>query len=382
MPLYIPDPDADPTQLVEDLARALTNIYNGIEVRLQQEIARRLYRGLDIYADLFTRLRALGELDDFTAAVLGQIDTDALARNIIATAFEAGTAAAVSQLGLARHLPRELGITTTAQNAAAALAMDLTNKLEDLHLRILRYPADAFQAIVAQYTPQVLVGGASLRTLERATVQAFLAEGITNFPDAAGRRWRIGSYAEMATRTATMRAWQDAGIERMRQSGITAVDVVIGRSGCERCSAWRGKTLSIDGVVGSVVMPHAITGEMVVVHIDDTLDHARSTGFQHPNCRCRVIAHLPGLRPRPDATTFDPKRSKDQERLRMLERRVREAKREAALAPDAAAQASARKDIRDAQAAIREHVAETGLLRRNHREQLHFADGGTKNPRG
>lgn len=381
MPLYVPDPAADPLQLVEDLGRAIADIYAGIEVRLQQELARRLYAGLEVYPDLLTRLRAIAELDDYTRRLLAAVDTDALARNLIATAFEAGTAAAVAQLGLAQHLPPSLGLTTTSQNAAAALAFDLTNKLEDLHLRILRYPSDAYQRLVAQYTPQTLVGGASLRVTERNTVAAFLREGIREFIDVSDRRWRIGTYTEMATRTAAMRAWQDAGIYRMQQSGIYAVDVVIGRSACRRCHAWANTTLSTNGAVGNVVMPHAITGELVTVHIDATLEYARSQGFQHPNCRCRCIAHLPGLRQRPDATTFDPKRSKDQERLRLLERRVRNAKRELATAPDPIAAARARKDISDAQADIREHVKDTGLLRRNYREQLHFADGGTANPR-
>jgi hypothetical protein len=382
MPIYVQDPEIAAATLVEELGAIIADIYNGIEIRLQQDLARRIRRAMDVYPELPERLRAITELQQLAADQIARYAPPQLAEELIRLAAEAGSAAAVARLALAPRLPRSLGLTPTSVNAAAMLALDLRNRFEDVNRRILRYPDDAYKEIVARLAPDMLVGGQSLALTQRRIIQNFLREGVTGFVDVSGRRWRIGSYTEMATRTATMRAWQDAGLARMGASGITLVDVVVGRTACKHCAPWAGRVLSTGGHTGWVEVEHATEDRTVRVFVHATVDQARATHFQHPNCRCILVAHLPGLSVPQDATTWDPEASKAQERQRLLERRVRAAKRDAALAGDPAELANAKADIREAQATIREHIAETGLLRRNYREQLHFADGGTVNPRG
>lgn len=125
------------------------------------------------------------------------------------------------------------------------------------------------------------------------------------------------------------------------------------------------------GPTGDVLAMHAITAEPTVLHVDATLTEWRASGAGHPNCRCVLVPGLPGG---PDPTrysTWDKQKEQDREKLRELERDVRQAKRDGDEAR-----------IGEAQAELRRHVRETGITRRGYREQLPFADGGDLNPRG
>ncbi|RLP68361.1 hypothetical protein D9V30_10250 [Mycetocola reblochoni] len=374
MPQFLPNPDVDPAQLIEDLAAALASHYTGIEARLQAELARRLRKGLEQYPDLTERARVMKELDAEARAALGGTNARTLAASVISIATAQGTVAAADWLDLAKHLPRTVGYTTTSANAGLMLTMDLANKLEALHLRILRYPSDEYQRIVAAISPDILGGTSTLRVTQAQIVSKFLSEGITGFVDRADRRWRIGSYAEMATRTAVNRAWSDAGVYRMQQSGINLVTPSVAVDACERCSAWAGKTLSTDGVTGVRLVQHALEDRMVSVAVDATLEEARAAGLQHPNCRDTMLPVMPGL-PAPPVSAADPAKAEARDKLRALEREVRSAKRDEVTAPTPAARAEARAAVLEAQADVREHVKRTGVTRRNYREQLHFSDG-------
>lgn len=377
MVAYVPDPDRSPAQLVEDLGRDITDLYEGVEMRLLLELRRRLARNLEIYPTLTERLNTVRELNASAARELRGVDGQNLAERIIQVATESGTQAAAAMLAPARFLPRPtgFGLTPASVNAALALRLDLTSKFDQLNQRILRFESDAYQRVVAQISPDVLMGTATLQVTQKAIVQRFLSEGITGFVDKANRNWRVGSYAEMATRTATKRAWQDAAISQMQDAGVSIVSIFGSNAPCPRCAPWRGTILSTDGTTGDVTIPDAITGQPFTIHIDGTLDDARNAGWDHPSCKCSVVGYLPGVTTLQSKDDFDPDAYKDQERLRALERQVRQSKRDAALALDPRAAAEAQADVRATQKKIREHVAKTGVSRRSYREQLAFADG-------
>lgn len=274
MPVYVQDPEIAASTLVEELGAIIADICNGIEIRLQQDLARRIRHAMDVYPELPERLRAITELQQLAADQIARYAPPQLAEELIRLAAEAGTAAAVTRLALAPRLPRSLGLTPSSVNAAAMLALDLRNRFEDVNRRILRYPDDAYKEIVARLAPDMLVGGQSLALTQRRIIQNFLREGVTGFVDVSGRRWRIGSYTEMATRTATMRAWQDAGLARMVSSGITLVDVVVGRTACKHCR--RGRACELG--------EHATTTPTVGAH------HRQSDGRGYRPCDRAAIA--------------------------------------------------------------------------------------------
>src|SRR5690606_16035832 len=96
--------------------------------------------------------------------------------------------------------------------AVGALALSLQSRLEILNQRITRYPQDVYQHIVSLTAPTTLLGVTTSLVQQQETVRRFLREGVDAFVDRAGRTWRIGSYAEMAGRTAVARAYTDASV--------------------------------------------------------------------------------------------------------------------------------------------------------------------------
>jgi len=398
--LYVPDTEISSDDLIDDLGRVLSERYQNAEDELIREIATRAYRDVDLQAALRAaneadqdglryainrnrqlaelaghRARTLRELQTLAVQAVGRIRDEDLAQEVIDTATERGEAEAAARLGMARKLPRTTALTGTASQATAQLAVSLQSRLEELNLRITRFPADAYQRIVSLTTPNVLLGATTQTLAQRDAVQRFLAEGITGFQDAAGRNWRIGTYAEMAGRTSVARAYNDAGMWRMQQSGITLVTPVGSQSSCPRCAPWVGKTLSTDGTTGTVTLTNLAGDGEVTITIDGTVEGARAGGIGHPNCTHKFVAVIAGF-PNPQAGfKYDEAADKARERQREIEVEIRAAKRDLSVAGTPAATAEAKADVKAAQAKLREHLEATGRKRNSKREQLAFADG-------
>jgi hypothetical protein len=398
--LYVADTQISADDLIDDLGRVLAERYQGAEDELIREIAQRAYRDLNLQEALrvaqeadraglryaINRNRQLAELAGHRAQtlrdlhakalqVVGRVRDENLAQEIIDTASERGEAEAAARLGMAKKLPRTTTLTGSANQAVAEVALSLQSRLEDLHLRITRFPTDAYQRIVSMTSPNVILGATTQTLAQRETVQRFLAEGITGFQDESGRNWRIGSYAEMAGRTSVARAFNDAGMWRMQQTGLNLVTPVGSLSSCARCAPWVGKTLSTDGTTGTVVLPHSSQEGSVTIRIDGTVDQARAAGLGHPNCTHKFVAVIPGFKNPQAGFKYDESAEKARERQRAIEVEIRAAKRDLSVAATPAAEREARQDIKAAQAKLREHLAATGRKRNSKREQLAFADG-------
>lgn len=413
MALFVPNPDADSVEeIIEQLSLELARAYRDIEDTLIREIAERAARDMRLAGELPTaragagltvaerrrqnrilaelaahRARAARELQGVAVAMIERLRVSGMVEQIIEIAAREGEAAAAAQLRFAARqaiasvgLPGIAGgittLTGTATQAAAMVALSLQSQLETLNQRITRYPQDAYQRIVALHSPSTLMGVTTSRQQQAAAVQRFLSEGITGFEDRAGRRWTIGAYAEMAGRTSVNRAYNDASVWRMQQSGLNLVTVVRGIDSCRKCAAWAGKILSTDGTApGDYPMPHATNESTVTVHVDATVEAARAGGLFHPNCRCRLVPYFPGLTVPQADTTYDPAAEKERAEQRSLEREIRAAKRREASAMTDTDRRRAARDVREAQADMRAFISRTGRHRQSYREQLHFADG-------
>lgn len=400
MALFVPNPERESVEeLIEELSVYLSSRYRDAEDVLIQEVAKRAIRDYQLAALLPTapggmgmtaaerraRNRVLAELNAHRAAAARELQAIAMqivsdlrredfAKRVIGIATTEGEAAAAAAL---RFTGRAFTpIAGTSVQAVAMVALSLESRLEVLNQRLTRYPQDAHQRIVALYSPNTLLGVTTSRVQQASAVQRFLAEGITGFVDKANRRWTIGSYAEMAGRTTVNRAFNDAGIWRMGQSGIHLVTVVRGLDSCKRCAAWAGKILSTDGTpAGPRILPHATRSESVTVNVAGTVEEARAAGWGHPNCRCRLVAYSPGLTVPQGDTTYDEEAEKERADQRALEREIRSAKRRKASAMTDTDRRKAAQDVRAAQAEMRDFIGRTGRNRQSYREQLHFADG-------
>jgi hypothetical protein len=379
---FVPLTGVAPADLFEDLARDVVEGYRAAEASTLRRIQRAIDRQLtDPTAIPDPRL--FEELEQIRAAIASTEAADRrlgldpnLADDAVSTAVAEGSAAAAERLGLVNVFPTAGPLTATSASAVVQVALDLRSSLDDVKQRILRFEDDAYRRIVARSLPEVLLGTTYSIDQQRNTVARWLSEGIPGFVDKGGRRWSTGAYVEMATRTGFSRAYTEATIHRQQQVGIELVTVVVGASACRSCAQWIGAILSTTGQTGTVELPHATTGKPTSVRIRSTLAHARATSHLNgPNCRCIVVAYLPGLAIPAGATAYDPEKEAARDRQRELERRLRRDKTRLALSPDEDEQARLRGRIRSTQAELRAHIAEHDLPRKAYREQPAWAGG-------
>lgn len=377
MAVYVPD-DRD---ALDRLVAQLVELYATAERRLQASLAAQMRAGLEVDPVHPERALRLGELQTEAQRVARWLaaSTPEVLDRILATAAERGTEAALHELAEAHGYTITPGqsparpaptVALTGAGAAATIRADLSNALEDVTRRVLRYPDDVYRRVIGATATEVVLGTGTTRTAQQAAWNRLLDQGVTGFTDRAGRRWQLTSYVEMATRAATRRAFDDAKVGSLQEAGVDLVSVVVGYDSCERCARWSGRILrTTPGPTGRVTLERADGDGEVTVRIDGTLDEAKAAGWRHPNCTCTTVAYLPGLSVVQDATTHDPEAEANRARLRYLEREVRKAKSEAGFALDDDDRRHANARVRELQARIRELVDETGLIRQRHREQ-------------
>jgi hypothetical protein len=389
---FVPLTGVAPADLFEDLSRDVVEAYRAAEASTLRRIQRAIDRQLETMDedDVLPDPRLQEELEQIRAAIRNTEAADArlgldpnLVDDAVSTAVAEGSAAAADRIGLIDVFPKGGPLTATAASSVVQVALDLRSSLSDVKQRILRFEDDAYRRIVARSLPEVLLGTTYSIDQQRNTVARWLSEGIPGFVDKGGRQWSTGAYVEMATRTGFSRAYTEATVYRQQQVGLDLVTVVVGASACRSCAQWIGAILSTSGQTGTVVLPHATTGKPTTVRIRSTLAHARATSHLNgPNCRCIVVAYLPGLSIPAGATAHDPEKEAARDRQRELERRLRRDKTRLALSPDEDEQARLRGRIRGTQAELREHIAKHDLPRKAYREQPAWAGGDPKRANG
>ncbi|WP_042170107.1 phage minor capsid protein [Streptomyces sp. NBRC 110035] len=363
--------------MAEDLAAAVAKLYEQAELALVEKVTKALAEGLDSPRWAELKLAALGNLQTAIEEIIAVLQADAAGamHQAVAEAYERGQQAAIIELGAVATGPA-LAAAEALPSAPAVdrLAAALVRETGPVHLRILRAGMDVYRQVIAEASSAPLLGAQTRRQAAGRALQQFADKGVTGFVDRAGRSWNMASYVEMATRSAVGRAAVEAHTDRLAAAGIELVVVSDAPEECDRCKRWEGKVLRRDGASGegTVEVEHATEDErMVTVKVAGSLPEARAAGLMHPNCRHSVSIYLPGLTrpagPKKDRTRATYEQSQQQ---RYLERQVRAWKRRAAAAIDDDQRKAANAKVRAYQGRIRELVAETGLPRKSHREQL------------
>jgi hypothetical protein len=361
--------------MAEDLAAAVSTLYEQAELALIEKVTRALAEGLNspLWTDL--KLAAIGNLRTAIEEIIAvlQVDAAGAIHQAVADAYDRGQQAAVAELGALAVGPA-LAAAEALPAAAAVdrLAAALVQETGPAHVRMLRTALDVYRQVIAEASSAPLLGATTRREAAARALAKFANKGVTGFVDRTGRAWNLTSYVEMATRSAVGRAAVQAHTDRLAAAGIELVVVSDAPEECPRCKPWEGKVLRREGPSGAgvVELEHATEdGRMVRVRVAGSLPEARAAGLMHPNCRHSVSIYLPGLtRPRPKPPSRATYEQTQQQRY--LERQIRAWKRRAAGAVDDAARTRANAKVREYQGRVRELVAETGLPRKSRREQL------------
>jgi len=346
----------------EGLANPVVAVYADAERYLLQRIGEALARGID--APRWAEEQLL-QYQLLQAQLDGYLSTaDAAAQQQLAvalgTAYNRGQAGAETDLAeLVRRGITGYRAQLTGLPAIERLVNETAGKLDSLHSNVLRAVGDQFRDIVQQSVSPALLGLKTRRQVTQDALNRMAAAGITGFTDVRGREWSLSAYAEMATRSATARAAVLGHTDRLQAAGQDLVMVSDAPQECRLCRPWEGKVLSITGRITSGVG----------FEIAGTLDQAMAAGFMHPGCRHSTSLYQHGIT-KPLHGTADPQGDRDRQHLRYLERQVRAAKRQEAVALDPQAKARARRRVRDYQARIKHHTDTTTAKRQRDREQL------------
>lgn len=188
---------------------------------------------------------------------------------------------------------------------------------------ILRYQEDIYRKTIFRAAAQYNMGGKTLWQAVDAATHDFLAAGIHNIRYKDGRQVNIASYAEMALRTANLRANIQGEAAKRDEWGICTVKMSSHGSACPKCILWQGKVY-YDDVFGSVEVPK--DGKYPL------LSTAIEGGALHPNCKNGVSTWFEGVNKPPEEMTEEEikeanRRYDLEQKQRYCERNVRKYKR-------------------------------------------------------
>lgn len=336
--------------LAEQAAR-IRNLYGEAEIILLNRVAKRVARGITDPGWTEAKLvevQALG----YEARVATKGLEPALAReldDILVRSYERG---AVSAGGAPFQgvLPRTHVAAVQALYSSVMSDFRITNNV------ILRRTLDIYRSVVAESSALAVAGIETRRQVTQRALDRWAMHGIRGFTDTRGRQWDLGSYSEMATRSAITNAHLEGRLGTFRGLGFELFVVSGGQSSCPLCNEWAGMVLSEN--------PHP--------EAQGTLSQARSSGLFHPNCGHSINLYSRGYSSEP-MTTKDKEQAaveyEQRQQQRALERHVREWKRRDAVAISPEAHGKARAKVREYQGALRQHTARTGDRRLYYREQ-------------
>ena len=376
---------------VAPLARAVGEVYEQAELELLRLVAREVERsaagiptpeGLvprEVQAQAVARLNAGGRriVDRLIRAGLDLI------RRALGFGYTEGIRQADRELSRWLDQQADDYRSPVPTAALAAFTRDLAGMQQNRRLSILRDVEDAYRDAVARTVVPHATGARWDRMgMARAAMRDLADRGIGSFTDRSGRTWQLPSYIEMATRTAAARVMVQAQTDRLASVGEQYVYVSNHLQECERCRPYEHRVLAISptGRTGQVEMNHALGEGTVTVEVVATLQEARLRGLMHPSCRHTVSLMVAGVtKLEPDrAKLADEQGDRDRQKLRYLERQVRHWRRREAAAVTPAERREARDTAAAYQARIRQHVADTGLMRQAYRERPDLGMAGER----
>jgi hypothetical protein len=368
-------------QRVDELAAAVADVYREGETALLRTVTDRLDAGHDGPTEWqASRLAQLGALRTAASRIVTAMTFtgNREVRAAVAAGYRAGRADGVAELAeqlVGPHAAHAARVTGAAARRGAlavhALADAAVAELRPIHAAILPEVERAYRQAIAGAAARRLTGATSTREAAQAAWAALNRDGITGYTDTSGRRWRLHTWVEMATRTAVGRAAVHGQVDELTAGGIRLVSVDDLPGECWRCRPYEHRVLALWGATGVQHVPHARTGELVPVDVVATLDEAMLAGFMHPNCRHTIRAYYPGVSMLiKRGRTADPEGEAAIERQRAIERHLRYWREQevAALTPAGRQAAAARVASWDAE--ITAHVAAHGLTRKRYREHI------------
>ena len=218
-------------------------------------------------------------------------------------------------------LKRESGLSAgffqTNQKRLDALMNAVEHDMKTAQTAVLRYANDQYRKIIFQ--SQVAASSGAI-TYEKAVDMAasdFLKNGINCITYSNGAVHNIVSYADMAVRTASKRAYLMGEGQKRQEWGISTVILNKRFNACPLCMPFEGKVLIDDVWSGgsSKDGPYPL------------MSSAMAAGLYHPNCKDKHSTYFEGISSKPESRYYEEKPVIKERQL--IENKLNHAKRQA-----------------------------------------------------
>lgn len=218
-------------------------------------------------------------------------------------------------------LKRERGLSAgffqTNQKRLDALMNAVEHDMKTAQTAVLRYANDQYRKIIFQ--SQVAASSGAL-TYEKAVDMAtsdFLKKGINCITYSNGAVHNIVSYADMAVRTASKRAYLMGEGQKRQEWGVSTVILNKRFNACPLCMPFEGKVFIDDVWSGgsSKDGPYPL------------MSSAMAAGLYHPNCKDKHSTYFEGISSKPESRYYEEKPVIKERQL--IENKLNHAKRQA-----------------------------------------------------
>lgn len=218
-------------------------------------------------------------------------------------------------------LKRERGLSAgffqTNQKRLDALMNAVEHDMKTAQTAVLRYANDQYRKIIFQ--SQVAASSGAL-TYEKAVDMAtsdFFKNGINCITYSNGAVHNIVSYADMAVRTASKRAYLMGEGQKRQEWGVSTVILNKRFNACPLCMPFEGKVLIDDVWSGGSEKdgPYPL------------MSSAMAAGLYHPNCKDKHSTYFEGISSKPESRYYEEKPVIKERQL--IENKLNHAKRQA-----------------------------------------------------
>lgn len=226
-----------------------------------------------------------------------------------------------------------------------------------------RAQMDAAQQILNEQTGAVVLGTKSYTSATRKAISQMIDSGLTGFIDRAGHNWTPEAYVSMDIGTTMHNTYVRSAFNRNEDYGNDLVYPGIKATSRPLCYPWQGKVLSTANRSGYVT---DLSGNEVRIYAISETTYGEPAGIWGINCGHSCNVFVPGLSTvRGDVPEKDgnDERYSESQQQRYLERQVRYAKRDAAVAKaskDTETFEKSAQRVKQRNAALDSFLSETG----------------------
>lgn len=218
-------------------------------------------------------------------------------------------------------LKRERGLSAgffqTNQKRLDALMNAVEHDMKTAQTAVLRYANDQYRKIIFQSQVAASSGATTYEKAVDMATSDFLKNGLNCITYSNGAVHNIVSYADMAVRTASKRAYLMGEGQKRQEWGISTVILNKRFNACPLCMPFEGKVLIDDVWSGgsSKDGPYPL------------MSSAMAAGLYHPNCKDKHSTYFEGISSKPESRYYEEKPVIKERQL--IENKLNHAKRQA-----------------------------------------------------